>query len=216
MAGILKDETGKRFGRLVVIERDYDKSKHDAFWFCRCDCGNVISTMGNRLRDGSCQSCGCLQRELLSKRKSTHRETKTRLYNLWIKIKFRCSNKTSKDYHTYGGRGIIMCDEWRDSFEHFRDWSLANGYNQTLQIDRIDNNGNYCPENCRWTTIKEQARNRRTNRIYEYNGKKYCLVELAEIANITQAALKYRLDNGYDLQKAMFIPLKKDKRRNNG
>lgn len=143
MGRTLKDETGNKYGRLLVIERDLSKSHHDAYWICKCDCGKTISTMGNRLRNGSCKSCGCMQKELLSKRQTKHGETNTRIHNIWSKIKFRCFNPTSKDYSKYGGRGITMCDEWTKSYETFRDWSYANGYKENLTIDRIDNDGNY-------------------------------------------------------------------------
>lgn len=215
MGRTLKDETGNKYGRLLVIERDLSKDHHDAFWICKCDCGNISSVNGTMLRRGTSKSCGCLQRELLSKRQKTHGETNTRIHNIWSKIKFRCFNNKSKDYSKYGGRGITMCEEWSKSYETFRDWSYANGYKENLTIDRIDNDGNYEPNNCRWATIKEQSRNTRYNRKYEYQGEMRCVVELAEIAGLSKYTLKYRLDNGYTLENAMFTPLKKNKRRIN-
>lgn len=213
MIGRFEDKTGKKYGRLTVVERDFSKGNHESHWLCLCECGNTISTSGIRLSNGSCKSCGCLQKELLSKRMSTHKETKTRLYNIWSKIKFRCYNTKSKDYGNYGGRGIKMCDQWKNSFENFRDWALNNGYKDTLTIDRIDVNSNYSPENCKWCGMKEQSRNTRFNRRYDYNGKSLCTAELAEIAGISGATLRYRLNQGYNLQEAMFKPLRKLKRR---
>ena len=218
MMGKVKDMTNQKFGRLTVIRRDLTKPNHDAWWICECDCGNIISTTGSRLRDGSCQSCGCLQKELLAERNKTHGETKTRLYNLWSKIKLRCYNKKSKDYDNYGGRGILMCSEWKKDFMSFKEWALSNGYDENASyggctIDRIDVNGNYEPNNCRFTTIKEQSRNTRFNRRYEYQGKSLCTEELAEIAGISGATLRYRLNVGYTLEEAMFTKLHKNKGR---
>lgn len=214
----LNDLKGQKFGRLTVLDRDLSKTKHDAWWFCQCDCGKIISTMGARLKNNSCKSCGCLQKELISCRQKTHGETKTRLYNLWQKMKYRCYNKKSKDYKNYGGRGITICDEWKNDFVNFKNWAISNGYNENLTIDRIDNNGNYEPNNCRWVTIKEQSRNTRVNRNYEYKGKMICTQELAEIAGISGATLRYRLNAGYSLEEAMFMKLNKNKgkRKNYG
>ena len=213
MSTCLIDETGNRYGRLTVLGRDNTKSKHDAHWICKCDCGNIFTTKGTRLRNGRCKSCGCLQKELLSKRQTTHNQTNTRLYRIWNNLKDRCFNKNCKDFCNYGERGISVCENWIHSFESFRDWAINNGYNDILQIDRIDNDKGYNPENCRWTTIKQQARNRRTNRTYEYNGKQLCLIELAEICGLSKDALRYRLNAGYSLKDAMFTKLNQNKGR---
>lgn len=211
----IKDELGKRYTKLTVIGLDYEKLKdpkyHNAFWICKCDCGNVISTLGSRLRSGECKSCGCYSRERSSIDNATHRQTKTRIYRIWQLMKRRCYKKTSKDYKNYGGRGIKVCDEWKNSFECFRDWALPNGYNEHLTIERINVNGDYEPSNCTWATPKQQGRNRRKHRKINYNGKEYCLSELAEMCGLIPETLAYRLNVGYELEKAMFTP---SKRRN--
>jgi len=216
------DLVGKRFGRLVVLEPSFTKYTK-LHWKCLCDCGNITNVQTEYLTHGNTKSCGCLQREILSnigkEVNTTHGQTNTRLFNLWSKIKSRCYCKGSSGYHNYGGRGIIMCDEWKNDFLNFKNWAIKNGYREEilpngrnkLTIDRIDNNGNYEPNNCRWTTYKQQARNKRTNKIYEYNGKQLCLSELAEICGLGKNTLRYRLEAGYPIEKAMFTKSRRDK-----
>ena len=175
--GIFKDLTGMRFGRLVVIFRSEDyvspKGKTCVCWLCRCDCGNDIIVNGRNLRKGNTKSCGCLKSETTIKRNLTHNLSKTRIYHIWQDLKKRCVNKNCKCFERYGGRGITICQEWLDDFMNFYNWAINNGYQKDLTIDRKDVNGNYCPENCRWVTQKQQANNKRNNRYITYNNKTY-------------------------------------------
>ena len=160
------DLTGQRFGRYTVLERAGSDTYRASMWHCRCDCGTERIVRGKNLKSGAIVSCGCYQRAVVKDMFTTHNGSKTRLYFVWDGMIGRCYRKKSAHYKDYGGRGITICDEWRHSFETFRDWAMANGYDETAPrgqctIDRIDANGNYEPSNCRWVTQKEQNGNKR-------------------------------------------------------
>lgn len=166
----LKDMTGHRFGRLLVLERADNTAKGKARWKCRCDCGNIIIAEGANLRSGASKSCGCIGKEKTIQRSTKHGDAKRgkceRLYRVWRGIVGRCYQVNNNSYQYYGARGITVCDEWRNNYAAFKAWALANGYNDSAKrgectLDRIDVNGNYCPENCRWVSMAVQNENRR-------------------------------------------------------
>lgn len=201
-----KDISGLRFGLLTVTSQQGTDKHRNALWSCLCDCGNTTITTGHALRAGKTKSCGCLQKKAASKSitvfnnsgkrssgRFAHGESKTRIHNIWTKMRRRCSDSKYEHYDRYGGRGISVCEEWQ-SYTAFRDWALSNGYQEGLEIDRIDNNGNYEPNNCRWTTRKEQMRNRENTVFVCVQGEKKPLIELCEIygANYKYAHAKYK------------------------
>ena len=153
--------TGKRFGKLIVIKQCGSNKNGRALWLCQCDCGNKKIILGSSLITNLTQSCGCYNKEILKNVNSTHRMSYTKLYKVWQGMKTRCYNEKFLYYKNYGGRGIKICNEWLNNFEIFYIWAINNGYKENLTIDRINNDGNYEPSNCRWITRAEQNRNQR-------------------------------------------------------
>jgi hypothetical protein len=174
-----RDLHNKRFGRLLVLRRSGSCGSF-ARWLCLCDCGKQTAVASRNLITGHTRSCGCLSLELLALRKTVHGEAgpiMSREYNSWRSMKARCLCSTDAKYPRYGGRGIKLCDRWSNSFENFlTDMGRCPA---GLTLDRKDNDGDYKPDNCRWTTPREQANNTRRNRRVKFNGEYYTLSELA-------------------------------------
>ena len=168
-----QDLTGNKYYRLTVIKRIIKENSKRTYFLCKCDCGKEIICQPSDLKMGKTRSCGCLRKENaieIGKKNVKHNQVGTRLYHILRDVKARCFNVKNKDYKNYGGRGITVCDEWKNSFQIFHDWAINNGYQENFTIDRIDNNGNYCPENCRWVDIYIQANNKRDNHKITFNG----------------------------------------------
>ena len=183
----------KKFGLLKVIDFAYMKN-HRSYWLCRCECGNEKIVAARQLKSGQTKSCGCLHRK--------HGQFGTRLYHIWNRMKDRCYNENHKSYKDYGGRGVVVCDEWND-FKCFEEWAITNGYDDDLTIDRIDVNGNYEPSNCKWSTKKEQANNKRNNHFVTCNGERRTITEWAEITGVTTQTIYKRLRRGWSPERAV-------------
>lgn len=207
----LIDMTGRKIGRLTVKCRAEHKGKRTgAFWKCECECGNEVVVYGSELRKGETKSCGCLHKEELSKRARTHGLSGKRIYRIWQTMIKRCHKPNFERYKDYGGRGIEVCPEWKNSFEKFHEWAMANGYKENLTIDRIDTNGNYEPSNCRWVTYKVQGNNTRRNHYIEYNGERHTMAEWAEIKGMKLQTLAARINiYKWPIEKALTTPVKK-------
>lgn len=198
----LIDLTGKRFGKLTVLSRTQNQG-HFVAWLCRCDCGNILAVRGQSLKSGNTKSCGCIVHK--------HNGSKTRLYTVWVRMMERCYKPRVARYANYGGRGIKVCDAWHD-FGTFREWAMNSGYDEEAAhyectLDRIDVNGNYCPENCRWIPMSEQAHNTTRNHILFVDGERMDIAQASEKYGISVATLWARLKSGYDDETAVKAPL---------
>ena len=187
MRELAENLVGQRFGRLVVIERDKERNTRKTYYYCRCDCGTVKSIRADSLKCGAIRSCGCLKLEqdrINLEANHSHKQSGTRLYEIWQGIKKRCYNPHEPRYARYGGRGVAVCDEWKNDFSAFYEWAVGSGYNDTLTIDRIDNDGDYCPNNCRWASQETQARNRSNNIKIMIGNSTRTLTEWCEIFDL--------------------------------
>lgn len=207
--GAFVDLTGKRFGKLVVVGRADDyispKGYRSLNWSCVCDCGNETVVRGCNLRSGASLSCGC--NRICNPNRRTHGMKNSRIYSIWRSMKDRCFNENCVSYKNYGARGITVCDEWANNFSAFYDWAIKAGYSECLSIDRIDNDGNYTPSNCRWATPEVQANNTRHNHMIEYNGKTLTLSQWSKLTGIKYSKIKERINKcGWSVEKTLTTP----------
>ena len=197
------DLIGKKFGKLTVIKNVGIDKKYNTLWLCKCDCGNEKIVARYKLTIGNTKSCGCLKKQHCSNLHKIHGLSNTKIGYTWRGMKSRCYNPKNENYKNYGGRGIKVCDEWLNDFMNFYNWSINNGYKEDLSIDRINSDGNYEPNNCRWIPWKEQTRNTRRNRMITYNNETHCLAEWAEILGIDYSKLKNKINKTKDFQEAI-------------
>lgn len=197
----LIDLTGQKFGRLTALYKLHNYHNRRVYWLCVCECGNLIEVSGTNLKTKQVTSCDCLRKEITRSTHKTHDKYKSRLYKIWQDMKCRCNDITHK---YYGGRGIAVCDEWKNDFQAFYDWSMANGYNDNLTIDRVDVNGNYEPNNCRWANAKQQARNRSNTKYITYKGDTKTLAEWCDTLNINYFTAYHRIYKyGWSIERAL-------------
>lgn len=213
----MRDLTNSKSGKLTVLSI-HSRDKHGHIkWLCRCNCGNEAIVLSDNLIRNHTTSCGCERTRINSEVHKTHgkRYTKngqSREYTTWCNMLSRCRNPKGEHYSDYGGRGISVCEKWY-TFEGF--WEdMENGYIPSLTIDRIDVNGNYCKENCRWATIKEQANNRRSNHYVFYCGEKMTLQEACQKREIDYHSVAARLKLGWNFEKVIETPIRQHHWRN--
>ncbi len=206
----IKDLKGLSFGRLTVVSLSTNRATNrGAIWIYKCSCGNIVEVRADSLIDNNTRSCGCLQKEIsadIGRNTITHRASYTVEFNIWSCMLARCTNPNDPAYCNYGGRGIIVCSRWLYSFENFL---TDMGYRPSSDhsIDRINNDGNYEPGNCRWATAKEQANNRRNNVFYNYNGVDYSLSDISTKYNIKPTTFHQRIAVGWTVAEAIEIPV---------
>ncbi len=210
----VEDISGKRFGRLTAIKYIGKSKGKQTLWECKCDCGNIAIVHHQNLKSGHTSSCGCYNSEVASEREKEHGQSGTRLYNIWHDMIYRCYNGNHRSYKDYGGKGIIVCNEWKDDFEAFRNWAIENGYKENLSIDRIDSDKNYCPENCRWATDIQQANNTSRNLIFTVDGCTDTLANLCRKYNIPYTLAHSRIYRNWDIKKALTEPSQRKRARN--
>ena len=208
MAKSPTDETGNRYSRLLVI-RKANVTEHGQKWWCRCECGNECAVLGSNLRYGNTQSCGCLQRERVANAKTTHGHSSNPEFNRWVKMLARCLNPGSPEFPYYGGRGIAVCERWQgpDGFTNF--FADMGPCPSGLTLDRIDNDGPYSPENCRWATATEQQNNKRSNRRVTFKGETHTVAEWAKKLDMKSGTLSCRLRVGWSVEEALSTPVAK-------
>ncbi len=205
MGGNVTDLTGQRFGRLSVVKYAGTR-KGQALWRCDCECGVAAFTTTASLKSGKTQSCGCLMRERLSQSRLTHGLTKSPEYKSWSEMRQRCNNANNSRYADWGGRGIRVCEAWSTFGTFLNDMGRKPGPNYS--IDRIDNDGDYCPSNCRWATKREQNRNTRRNRMVTFRGQTKSLSEWSDVVGISMATLWARLKVGVSTERALTQPVR--------
>ena len=205
----MRNLTNQKFGRLTAIKPVGTNKHHRVIWKCLCDCGNVLETTSDSLIKGRTKSCGCLAHEYRTSGQAhrQHGGCGTRLYRIWKGMKRRCNNVNNPDYQKwYGKYGIKVCDEWND-FEKFREWSLSNGYNDSLSIDRIDYTKGYSPDNCRWVTAREQSNNRKGVDKITFNNQTHTISEWGTITGLGRSTIYNRIKvYGWDIERALTTP----------
>lgn len=203
------DISGKRFGRILVL-----KYVGNSRWLCRCDCSNEKIIRRDALIQGRTKSCGCFQKEIAAKqvrqRSLKHGDFGTKLYGIWAGMKRRCYNSRTKYYKDYGGRGITVCDEWKNDYSKFKEWALANGYREGLSIERVDVNKGYSPDNCKFITINEQNSNKRISIRLQYQGKEYSIKELSKLTGIKERTIRNRYERGLPIEEILNPKIRKN------
>lgn len=205
---------GRKFGKLTVLAYDHThktpSGQSKSYWACECDCGNTATVCSQSLKSLHTTSCGCdSSRNHIGEVRRVHGESKTRLYAIWCGMISRCNNPNRIAYKDYGGRGISVCKKW-SSYIPFKQWAIKNGYTDELTLERMDVNGDYCPENCKWISKSAQSDNRRNSLLFTYNGKTQNLKRWSEESGIKYGTLRARIYVfGWDFEHAISTPVER-------
>ena len=197
-----------RINYFTVVSRSYKLNGGQYMFLCKCDCGSEFLVSGCNLLHR--KSCGCKTEEINRNHATKHGGRYERLYKVWVGIKYRCNNPNSPEYDIYGGRGIKVCEEWERNYAAFRKWALENGYDATAKrnectIDRIDNDGDYKPDNCRWTDERTQSNNRRSSKYLTIDGERKTVTEWSRVSGVGPKTILYRLRNGWEVKDAVYM-----------
>ena len=190
-------KSGDKFGRLTAVEFSYRNKSNRLFWLFRCECGKEKTIMVHNVKNGSTKSCGCLR--------ARHELWRTKTYWSWAAMKNRCSNDNNPEYKHYGGRGITVCKEWLDFKNFYKDMGISP---ENKSIDRINNNGNYNKENCRWATREQQDNNTSRSRFLTYNNKTQTIAQWSRELGIGYRALSHRVNRGWSIERALTFNIK--------
>ena len=218
--GTKEDIAGKKYNRLTLVRPAYKKGTR-WIWECLCDCGNITFLESYAVKSGHTKSCGCLYLETRGKTRLVHGGCKelASLYHIWENMKARCFNPKSANYSHYGARGITVCDEWRQDFQSFINWSVANNYEYGLSIERLNVDGNYEPTNCKWIPRNAQGRNKRNSRRVIVDGEEVSLSEYFYSQKAEESIDYYnfscRISLGWTLEKALSTPVNKRTKKDN-
>ena len=207
---------GRKFNSLLVMGDPIRSGKH-YYCLCRCDCGNEKLVRKDAILNGNTKSCGCKRTRKSSNKSGSRHSDRNKLYHVWYGMKRRCENIKDTSYFKYGGRGIKVCDEWSNNFEAFYQWAMKSGYDpkapkSECTLDRIDNNGNYEPSNCRWANMTIQSNNRRNSITLTYQGETHTVAEWAKKVGLNHGALLNRIHKGWSVEKALTTPSSKGNR----
>lgn len=198
------DLAGERFGKLVALQFLGRVNKHSIF-LCICDCGKETTATSNNLRRNHTTSCGCeSSKNTIGVRLATHGKSKHPLFISWVGMRNRCYTPTHNRFEHYGGKGIAVCDEWVDDFQAFYNWAILNGWKKGLTLDRKENDRDYCPDNCKFSTVAQQNRNRTSNIKLTINGITKILIEWSEEVNVPYETIRQRLKNGWIPEEAIY------------
>ena len=203
---------GEQYGYLTVLARTENAKNGHSRWICKCRCGKETVVLSYHLKSGKIKSCGCWWQERKHEYRKTHGHSNDRIYNIWLAMKNRCYAKSFYRFSDYGGRGIKVCEEWKNNFEAFYNWAMKNGYADNLTIDRIDVNGNYEPSNCRWVTMEVQNLNKRNSHLITYKGITKTMTEWAREVGLPPCVVQYRLNKAkWSVEKALTEPIRNTK-----